>query len=246
MKVLTEMELRAKWKTPEDGVYHVEAGTFVTPMAKDFLREKGVSMVIDPEEKKSMTRTPVKKQGDHTYIDAKTGEGYREKPENMTHLRGNLLVMKTHPRIAFRGKVDTIQAKVLLLMAEYRNEPGLYKDLADILNGLREVLGSEGKEEEIAGFSLFGLDEKEIHRMSHQVRETFGMDHPIPDASMGKTALELNLLRAEIREVELAAANAFEDEENDYGIIKALNRLSSGVYVVFCRLLSGYYDRMEE
>ena len=54
MKVLTEMELRAKWKTPEDGVYHVEAGTFVTPMAKDFLREKGVSMVIDPEEKKSI------------------------------------------------------------------------------------------------------------------------------------------------------------------------------------------------
>ena len=53
MKVLTEMELRAKWKTPEGGVYHVEAGTFVTPMAKDFLREKGVSMVIDPEEKKS-------------------------------------------------------------------------------------------------------------------------------------------------------------------------------------------------
>ena len=81
MKVLTEMELRAKWKTPEDGVYHVEAGTFVTPMAKDFLREKGVSMVIDTEEKKSMTRTPVKKQGDHTYIDAKTGEGYREKPD---------------------------------------------------------------------------------------------------------------------------------------------------------------------
>ena len=41
MKVLTEMELRAKWKTLEDGVYHVEAGTFVTPMAKDFLRGKG-------------------------------------------------------------------------------------------------------------------------------------------------------------------------------------------------------------
>lgn len=91
MKVLTEMELRAKWKTPEDGVYHVEAGTFVTPMAKDFLREKGVSMVIDTEEKKSMTRTPVKKQGDHTYIDAKTGEGYREKPENMIHFAGIFL-----------------------------------------------------------------------------------------------------------------------------------------------------------
>lgn len=75
MKVLTEMELRAKWKTPEDGVYHVEAGTFVTPMAKDFLREKGVSMVIDTEEKKSMSRTPVKKQGDHTIIDGKNRRG---------------------------------------------------------------------------------------------------------------------------------------------------------------------------
>ncbi|MFR2897964.1 hypothetical protein [Hungatella sp.] len=70
--------------------------------------------------------------------------------------------------------------------------------------------------------------------MSHQVKETFGMNHPIPDASMGKTALELNLLRAEIREVELAAANAFEDEEKDFGIIKALNLLEQRS---LCRIL---------
>lgn len=41
MKVLTEMELRAKWKTPEDGVYHVEAGTFVTPDGKRLSAGKG-------------------------------------------------------------------------------------------------------------------------------------------------------------------------------------------------------------
>ena len=60
MKVLTEMELRAKWKTPEDGVYHVEAGTFCHADGKRLSAGKGVSMVIDTEEKKSMTRTPVK------------------------------------------------------------------------------------------------------------------------------------------------------------------------------------------
>lgn len=240
MKVLTETELRAKWIRPADGEYRVEAGTFVTPSAKEFLKERGVSLVITEAERRTMTRTPVKKQGKFTFIDFETGEGYEEKPEDMTHLRGNLLVKKTHPRIIFRGKLDTLQAQVLLLQAEHSGETELCRDLGDILSGLRAVLGAEVKEEKLPEFSLFGCGEKEIHRMSHAVRETFGIDHPIPEPSMGKTALELNLLRAQVREAELLAAKAFADGE-ELGIIQALNRLSSGVYVIFCRLLSGGY-----
>ena len=37
-----------------------------------------------------------------------------EKPEHMTHLHGNVLVPKTHPRIAFRGAIDTLEAELLL------------------------------------------------------------------------------------------------------------------------------------
>lgn len=244
MKVLTEAELRAKRISFENNEFHVEAGTFITPTAKEFLRDKGIALVIDAEKKSSMTITPVKNRGDHTYIDAETGESYREKPENMTHLRGNILVKKTHPRIALRGKIDTLQAKVLILMAENKDKSALYRDLSDILSALREILKAEVKGEKLSKFYLFGLNEQEIHEMSHKVKDNFGMEHPIPDAAMGKTALEINLLRAEIRETELAAANAFDDEE-DMGIIKAMNRLSSGVYVIFCRLLSGYYSDME-
>ncbi len=71
------------------------------------------------------------------------------------------------------------------------------------------------------------------------------MDHPIPDASLGKNGLELNLLAGRIREVSLPAANAFEDEVNVYGIIKALNRLRAESMLCLPPAF-GYYDRMEE
>ena len=38
----------------------------------------------------------------------------REKPEHMTHLDGDTLVPKTHPRIAFRGEMDTLEAEIML------------------------------------------------------------------------------------------------------------------------------------
>ena len=37
-----------------------------------------------------------------------------EKPEDMTHLHGDVLVSKTHPRIKFRGAIDSLEAALLL------------------------------------------------------------------------------------------------------------------------------------
>jgi ethanolamine utilization cobalamin adenosyltransferase len=54
-------------------------------------------------------------------------------------------------------------------------------------------------------------------------------------------ALQLNFLRTQIRETELAAVNAFKQTE-DYGIVQALNRLSSAAYLMFCRVLAGSYN----
>lgn len=33
----------------------------------------------------------------------------------MTHLHGNVLVPKTHPQIAFRGMLDSLEAKIMSL-----------------------------------------------------------------------------------------------------------------------------------
>ena len=54
---------------------------------------------------------------------------------------------------------------------------------------------------------------------------------------MGESVLTLNLLRAQVREAEISAAKAFNEERTD--IIEALNRLSSAVYILECKTISG-------
>lgn len=264
MNVLTEADLRAAKVSRADREYRVPKNTFVTPSAKEYLRDNGVELIVDDESGSDapwapaasaaagdvgrrfapMTRTPIQKKGDHTFVDAATGEGYSEKPEEMTHLRGNLLVHKTNPRIALRGEIDGLMARVLLLKFRYSDNRALCRDLESILLYLRAILGAEVKDEKLTDTPLLGMNHTEIRRMSHNVREAFGIDHPIPDSSMGEPALELNLLRTQVREAELAAAHAFQN--GDYlGLIEHLNRLSSGVYILFCRVVSGFYGRME-
>ena len=51
------------------------------------------------------------------YVDYETNAFYYEKPEQMTQLFGNKLVCKDHPRILFRGKLDALQADVVLAQA---------------------------------------------------------------------------------------------------------------------------------
>ena len=237
MRVLTEADLRTE-KIPGDAKeYHVPEGTFVTPSAREYLRDRAVNLKFDSGEAPVhavMTRTPIKKQGSHTYIDAATGEGYGEKPEDMTHLRGNLLVPKTHPRIALRGHLDGLQARVLLMQAKYKEDEALRAALDSVLRYLRAILGAEVKEERLGEILLFGLGHEELRRMSHNVKEYFGIEHPVPDPTMGEQALELNLLRTQVREAELSAANAFH-EGDTLGIIRHLNRLSSGIYILFCK-----------
>lgn len=111
MKILTETMLRAATLADSTTEYRVEPDVFVTPLAKEYLRDRGISLVIMERQPAVMTRTPLPGHGQRTYIDAQTGAGYGEKPEHMTHLRGNLLVPKTHPRIAFRGQLDSLQGR---------------------------------------------------------------------------------------------------------------------------------------
>lgn len=258
MKVLTEADLRTMKFTRADREYHVQEGTFVTPSAREFLRDREIRLIIDtgilaahdpavnhpaahaPAAHAAMTRVPIQRQGEHTYVDAATGEGYEEKPETMTHLRGNLLVPKTHPRIALRGSLDGLQAKVLLIQSKNHGDSELVRSLDSVLAYLRAILGAEVKDEPLGETLLFDLDHKAIRRMSHNVREIFGIDHPIPDRFMEEKALELNLLRTQVREAELIAADAFR-EGDTLNVIEHLNRLSSGIYILFCRVVSGHW-----
>lgn len=194
-----------------------------------------------------MTVEEIEYQKEFPFIDAVTGCGYRAKPEHMTHLRGNQLVDKTHPRIAFRGKLDSIQAAILKVETKLLEDGqmDMLGDLDEILQCLRRILASEVKEEPMEHTEILSMSAERLRYMSHHVREELGISHPIPDYHMGATALELNYIRTQIREIELAFVQTIaryqKTEEWQNHIIQVLNRLSSAVYIIFCRHLAGYY-----
>ncbi len=252
MKILNESMLRAK--TLPEGIteYCVEADVFVTPLAKEYLRDRGIALVKSstvqtvPQSKMlSMTRTPILNRGKSTFIDAKTGRGYEKKPEYMTHLRGNVLIPKTDARITFRGMLDSLMAIMISIQcdSEMLECHMLTQELQDLLNCTQQILAAEVKEIPIVKTVILGLDEETLRNQSHDVKKYFGIDHPVPNYTMGKMASSLNMLRTKVRETELAAVHAFITDSGieREDIIKQLNRLSSAVYIIFCRWLTGYY-----
>ena len=84
---------------------------------------------------------------------------------------------------------------------------------------------------------MFGLLEEDIRKMSHNPKKHIGVAHILPDYKMGEILIGLNAIRSGAREVELSSIPL-----NRKDITKSLNRLSSAVYVMMCRYLSGYYN----
>ena len=243
--ILTENDLRSHPPAPGARQYQVEEGTFVTESARSWLEKRDIQLVILPKGRMcgGMSRTPLPDRGRRTYLDAATGLPLgREKPEEMTHLRGNLLVKKSSPRIAFRGKLDSLEAAILeaQALAHRQNAPAVRDGLGEVLEQVHLVLGAEVKDQPLEEVPILGMDQARLRQVSHNVKGAFGIDHPIPSWEMGELALRLNTLRTQVRETELAAAVAFEapGETPRPDIIRALNRLSSAVYILFCKLLA--------
>ncbi len=243
--ILTENDLRSHPPAPGARQYQVEEGTFVTESARSWLEKRDIQLVILPKGRMcgGMSRTPLPDRGSRTYLDAATGLPLgREKPEEMTHLRGNLLVKKSSPRIAFRGKLDSLEAAILeaQALAHRQNAPAVRDGLGEVLEQVRLVLGAEVKDQPLEEVPILGMDQARLRQVSHNVKGAFGINHPIPSWEMGELALRLNTLRTQVRETELAAAVAFEapGETPRPDIIRALNRLSSAVYILFCKLLA--------
>lgn len=172
-------------------------------------------------------------------------EGYRllnggvlaEKPEYMTHLNAEFLVPKTHPRIAFRGAVDSLEAALLLAAAE--SEGAIKTQLLEALAYTRYLLGQEVLEEPIVCKALGGMDEKQLRERSHRPQDFYGKAHFMPSPEDGKVLLLVNAARCKARKAELAAVMAFQDKEGlpqRLDLLRALNRLSSFLYLIMIQL----------
>ena len=82
-------------------VFYLGAGDSLTPSARDYLTRERIEIL--PASQAAPERYRLLSGG---YIE--------HKPEHMTHLNAQVLVPKTHPRIVLRGKLDTLEAELLL------------------------------------------------------------------------------------------------------------------------------------
>ncbi|MDN5341189.1 hypothetical protein OF820_03880 [Oceanotoga sp. DSM 15011] len=245
MSLLTENEVKKIIKENKDKII-IDDKTIITPSAKELIDGKKIKLIREKElnkvfkdEKENKKNTPKFK-----YI---YGGYYDEKPEHLTQLFGNNLVPKNHKRIIFRGKIDSLESKILEVQVYCKNnkKEKLLKDLEDVLIFVRKILRAEVLDEELKDFNLIGLNEEEIHEMSHYPKKYFGIGHIFPEYTMGDYVIYLNSIRSLVRETEISAYNAFSNSENEISrldIIKYLNRLSSCLYVMMFKYLSGKYN----
>lgn len=200
-------------------VYYLGRGDQLTSTARDFLRRERIEILPGSQARPERYRL--------------LSGGYaEEKPEHMTHLNGEVLVPKTHPRIRFRGKMDTLEAELILCQLVPGAPEGA---LGEILDLSRKILRCDVLEEPLRQDTLCGLTQEEQRGRSHMPQNYYGQPHFMPQASDGPVIAGLNRARCFAREAELTAVEAFSNREGNLireDIPKALNRMSSMLYLL--------------
>ena len=200
-------------------VFYLGKGDQLTSDARDFLTQERIAILPASEARPKRFRL--------------LNGGYmEEKPEHMTHLQGDLLVPKTHPRIFFRGQVDALEAQLLLCCA-HATEP-VRAQLAEALSYTRTLLRNEVMDEPVKEILLGGMDARALRERSHRPQDFYGQPHFMPQPEDSLLLLQINRARCAARAAELAAAAAFPDSRTD--LLQAFNRLSSFLYLLMIQL----------
>lgn len=221
--LLDEQAVRANIRN-RDGkrVYYLGKGDQLTSGARDYLSRERIAIL--PAEQAKVERYRLL-----------NGGFLEEKPEHMTHLNAQVLVPKNHSRILFRGKMDTLEAELILCQ---QADKALEKPVGEILALARQIIRCDVLEEPLQWDTLCGLTEQEQRRRSHFPQEYYGQPHFMPQADDGPVIARLNRARCAAREAELAAVTAFSDREGSptrVDLLRALNRMSSMLYILMVR-----------
>ena len=216
----TEETARANIRS-RDGkrVFYLGKGDQLTSSARDWLCRERIEIL--PAEQAKPQRYCLLNGG---YVE--------QKPEHMTHLYGDVLVPKTHPRILFRGKMDTLESELILCQLADKSLEG---PVGEILGLARQIIRCEVLGEPLKWDTLCGLTESEQRKRSHFPQEYYGQPHFMPSFADGMVIARLNRARCAAREAELASVTAFADREGNItrqDIPQALNRMSSMLYLL--------------
>ena len=200
-------------------VFYLGKGDQLTSDARDFLTRERIEILPASEARPDRYRL--------------LNGGFMEgKPEHMTHLNGDTLVEKTHPRILFRGAVDTLEGELLLAAAGAEGE--IRKQLEEALAYTRTLLRNEVLDEPVKAETLGGMDEKALRERSHRPQDFYGQPHFMPAPTDSQLLLQVNKARCLARNAELRAVAAFPAGRED--LLRAFNRLSSFLYLIMIQL----------
>ena len=253
MKVITEAILRVELRNSQPEVFYIPEGKILSPAAREYLQQRKIKIEkgspqpapAAPLEKPAAPAAPAELKA--KYIDYDSGAFFNEKPEHMTQLYGNYLIPKDHPRIYFRGKLDSLQSLIVLSQAsisEKGNRRRLIDDLGGILNILREMMRCDVLNEEFKNATILGLTHEQLRERSHNPMKFYKIKQMLlPDYTMGVEYAMLNQIRSAVRETEVAATMAFKEgtKYTRQDIIQELNRLSSAMHIMMCMYLGGEY-----
>ncbi|MGL6064111.1 MAG: hypothetical protein ACRC0S_03410 [Fusobacteriaceae bacterium] len=248
--VITEYLIKTKLKNSESSSFILEKGMILTPSAKQYLSDKGIFLIKEEEEikEKKEENEELKKNVDKPKFRGLSGEYYYEKPENMTHLSGNILVSKLDKRIVLRGKIDSFLAQWCIVQKKLldRKNQKLSLDLESVFHFIKKIMISEIENNELPEVTVLGYTFDQIRDISHNPKQNFGLEHLFDiNSSYEDLILELNLIRAKVREIELLAVEVFLNNNGakEEKIVKAFNRMSSIIYIMMLKSKAGIYGK---
>jgi ethanolamine utilization cobalamin adenosyltransferase len=230
LKLISEKVLREAFKSGVPKAYRLPEDAILSPAAKEYLNQLRVPLL--PKDAADNCSSAAETPG---------------KPEYMTNLDAGHLVEKSHPRIVFRGKIDSLQAQILFVQAELvkaKAHSKMISDLEEFLSLARQMIKSEVLNTPLPDVTLLGLDATGLREHSHHSEKYYKVKNMVPASyKMGSEYVLLNLLRTQVREAELAAVGAFTEGSavTHTDIITALNRMSSALHIMMCMLLAGKY-----
>lgn len=238
MELLTREDVRRMSDNGTRGPVVVNKDQKLTPGARDWLAAHKIQAVFpqgrdDPAAPHSAKYRTL------------FGATLNEKPEHMTHLKGNILVRKDHPRIAFRGMIDALEGELMLAQQASHEYPALVKELEEALALVRRLIRCDVLDEPVGELRLCGYDAGQLREYSHYPDKYLGQPHFLPAYTDGPALLAVNKVRTLVRQTELSAYAAFKDVEGNVtrgDIILALNRLSSLMWIMMIKLKAGQYE----
>ena len=166
----------------------------------------------------------------------------------MTHLDHKTLVPKDHPRIAFRGWIDRLEAEILVcrLAVLEQGEQELAGELEELLRFVQSLIRCDVLGEPVGELTLCGYTARQLRETSHHPDLYLGHGHFVPSPADPPAVLYVHRLRSLMRQAELACFKAFRSYDGRVtrpDLMEAMNRLSSLCWIWMIRLKAGLVER---